>query len=74
MHLRIFNTKMIMDKMGKNEFLYELKNLLWLNSCNNDFDSISKDLKCNQFQIDKYYINNNLEIKEKIYNQDKQIT
>jgi len=65
---------MTMDKMGKNEFLYELKNLLWLNSCNNNFDSISKDLKCNQFQIDKYYINNNLEIMEKIYNQDKQIT
>ena len=65
---------MTMDKMGKNEFLYELKNQLWLNSCNNDFDSISKDLKCNQFQIDKYYINDNLEIKEKIYNQDKQIT
>ena len=29
----------------QNEFLYELKNLLWLNFCNEDFEAISKDSK-----------------------------
>ena len=37
----------------QNEFLYELKNLLWLNFCNEDFEKISKDSKSYQFQLDK---------------------
>lgn len=61
-HLLIFNTKKAKDKMGKsdfkllkkqNEFLYELKNLLWLNFCNQDFEDISKDSKNYQFRLDK---------------------
>ena len=61
-HLLIFNTKKTEDKMGKsdfkllkkqNEFLYELKNLLWLNFCDEDFKAISKDSKAYQFELDK---------------------
>ena len=61
-HLLIFNTKKTEDKMGKsdfkllkkqNEFLYELKNLLWLNFCNEDFEAISEDSKNYQFELDK---------------------
>ena len=37
----------------QNEFLYELKNLLWLNFCNEDFEAISKDSKAYQFKLDK---------------------
>ena len=37
----------------QNELLYELKNLLWLNFCNEDFEEISKDSKSYQFQLDK---------------------
>ena len=37
----------------QNEFLYELKNLLWLNFCNEDFEEISKDSKSYRFQLDK---------------------
>ena len=37
----------------QNELLYELKNLLWLNFCNEDFKEISKDSKSYQFQLDK---------------------
>ena len=37
----------------QNEFLYELKNLLWLNFCSEDFKEISKDSKSYQFQLDK---------------------
>ena len=37
----------------QNEFLYELKNLLWLNFCNEDFEEISKDSKSYQFELDK---------------------
>ena len=37
----------------QNEFLYELKNLLWLNFCNKDFEAISKDSKGYQFERDK---------------------
>jgi len=37
----------------QNEFLYELKNLLWLNFCSEDFEAISKDSKGYQFEIDK---------------------
>ena len=37
----------------QNEFLYELKNLLWLNFCNEDFEAISKDSKSYQFELDK---------------------
>ena len=37
----------------QNEFLYELKNLLWLNFCNEDFEAISKDSKAYQFELDK---------------------
>ena len=37
----------------QNEFLYELKNLLWLNFCNEDFEEISKDSKSYQFQLNK---------------------
>ena len=61
-HLLIFNTKKTKDKMKKsdfkllkkqNEFLYELKNLLWLNFCNEDFEAISKDSTAYQFELDK---------------------
>ena len=61
-HLLIFNTKKAKNKMEKsdfklfkkqNEFLYELKNLLWLNFCNQDFEGISKDSKSYQFRLDK---------------------
>ena len=61
-YLLIFNTKKTKDKMGKsdfkllkkqNELLYELKNLLWLNFCNEDFEEISKDSKSYQFELDK---------------------
>ena len=37
----------------QNEFLYELKNLLWLNFCNEGFEAISKDSKAYQFELDK---------------------
>ena len=37
----------------QNEFLYELKNLLWLNFCNEDFKAISKDSTGYQFELDK---------------------
>tara|TARA_A100001035_G_scaffold277171_1_gene273456 strand:- start:1302 stop:1619 length:318 start_codon:yes stop_codon:yes gene_type:complete len=37
----------------QNEFLYELKNLLWLNFCNEDFEAISKDSKSYHFELDK---------------------
>ena len=37
----------------QNELLYELKNLLWLNFCNEDFQEISKDSKSYQFELDK---------------------
>ena len=37
----------------QNELLYELKNLLWLNFCNEDFEEISKDSKSYQFRLDK---------------------
>ena len=37
----------------QNEFLYELKNLLWLNFCNEDFEAISKDSKSYQLELDK---------------------
>ena len=37
----------------QNEFLYELKNLLWLNFCNEDFEAISKDAKNYQFELHK---------------------
>ena len=37
----------------QNEFLYELKNLLWLNFCNEDFEAISKDSTAYQFELDK---------------------
>ena len=37
----------------QNEFLYELKNLLWLNFCNEDFEAISRDSKGYQFELDK---------------------
>ena len=37
----------------QNEFLYELKNLLWLNFCNEDFEAISKDSKNYQLELDK---------------------
>ena len=37
----------------QNEFLYELKNLLWLNFCNEDFEAISKDSKGYKFELDK---------------------
>ena len=37
----------------QNELLYELKNLLWLNFCNEDFEEISKDSKSYQLQLDK---------------------
>ena len=37
----------------QNELLYELKNLLWLNFCNEDFEEISKDSKSYQFELDK---------------------
>ena len=37
----------------QNEFLYELKNLLWLNFCNEDFEAISKDSKSYRFELDK---------------------
>lgn len=37
----------------QNEFLYELKNLLWLNFCNQDFEEISKDSRSYQFRLDK---------------------
>ena len=37
----------------QNEFLYELKNLLWLNFCNEDFKAISKDSTAYQFELDK---------------------
>ena len=39
--------------MDKNEFLYELKNLLWLNFCSEDFEATSKDSKGYQFELDK---------------------
>ena len=37
----------------QNEFLYELKNLLWLNFCNEDFEAISKDSKNYQLELGK---------------------
>ena len=37
----------------QNEFLYELKNLLWLNFCNEDFEAISTDSTAYQFELDK---------------------
>jgi len=37
----------------QNEFLYEIKNLLWLNFCNEHFEKISKDSKSYQFELDK---------------------
>ena len=37
----------------QNEFLYELKNLLWLNFCNENFEAISKDSKSYQSELDK---------------------
>ncbi len=37
----------------QNEFLYELKNLLWLNFCNEDFEAISNDSKGYQFELNK---------------------
>ena len=37
----------------QNEFLYKLKNLLWLNFCNQDFEEISKDSRSYQFRLDK---------------------
>mgnify|MGYP001249027377 CR=1 FL=1 len=37
----------------QNEFLHELKNLLWLNFCNQDFEEISKDSKSYQVRVDK---------------------
>ena len=37
----------------QNEFLYELKNLLWLNFCNEDFEAISKDSKNYHLELDK---------------------
>ena len=37
----------------QNEFLYELKNLLWFNFCNEDFEEIGKDSKSYHFQLDK---------------------
>ena len=37
----------------QNEFLYELKNLLWLNFCNEDFEAISKNSKGYQLELDK---------------------
>ena len=38
--------------LKKNEFLYEIKNLLWLNFCNEQFEEISKDSKSYQFELD----------------------
>ena len=37
----------------QNEFLYELKNLLWLNFCNEKFEAISKDSKSYKSELDK---------------------
>ena len=37
----------------QNEFLYELKNLLWLNFCNENFEAISKDSKSYKSELDK---------------------
>ena len=37
----------------QNEFLYELKNLLWLNFFNEDFEAINKDSTAYQFELDK---------------------
>ena len=37
----------------QNEFLYELKNLLWLNFCNEDFEAIRKDSKSYHLELDK---------------------
>ena len=37
----------------QNEFLYELKKLLWLNFCSEDFKDISKDSKSYHFELDK---------------------
>ena len=37
----------------QNEFLYELKNLLWLNFCNEDFETIRKDSKSYQLELVK---------------------
>ena len=37
----------------QNELLYELKNLLWLNFCNEDFEEISKDSKGYKFELDR---------------------
>ena len=37
----------------QNELLYELKNLLWLNFCNEDFEKISKDSKGYKFELDR---------------------
>ena len=37
----------------QNEFLYELKNLLWLNFCNEDFEAISKDSTTYQSELYK---------------------
>ena len=37
----------------QNEFLYELKNLLWLNFCSEDFEAIRKDSKNYHLELDK---------------------
>ena len=37
----------------QNEFLYELKNLLWLNFCNEDFKTIRKGSKRYQLELNK---------------------
>jgi len=37
----------------QNEFLYELKNLLWLNFCSEDFEAIRKDSKNYLLELDK---------------------
>ena len=37
----------------QNEFLYELKNLLWLNFCDEDFEAISKDSTTYQSELYK---------------------
>lgn len=38
---------------NQNEFLYELKNLLWLNFCNEAFEAIRKDLVSYKLELDK---------------------
>ena len=37
----------------QNELLYELKNLLWMNFCNEDFEEISEDSKGYDFELDR---------------------